>query len=77
MKKAFILPILVVLLILPVYGKLSVNAEVVDDTIYLDEKAHFTLTVTNPDSVSRTFQVYSPNVEWYVQLEPFVSKIEG
>ncbi len=76
MKKLLILSILLSVFVLTsVYADLNAQVEVIDDSIYLDEQAKFKLTIINPDLISKVVQVYTPSIEWYVNLEPFITTI--
>ena len=76
MKKLFVLSILFsVFLLTSTYADLNAEIEVIDNSIYLDEEAKFSLTIINPDMTSKVVQVYTPSVEWYVNLDPFITNV--
>ena len=76
MKKLFFLSILIsVFLLTSAYADLNAQVEIIDNSIYLDEEAKFSLTIINPDMISKVVQVYTPSIEWYVNLDPFITTI--
>ncbi len=75
MKKIILSMVLAVLLLSTVCGTLVIDAKPLRNTIYMDEYATFSIQITNPDTVSKAFQIYSTDVEFYSSLEPLVSRI--
>jgi len=71
----FVSFLLAILTLLPVYGVLTVSSEIIENSIYLDEQARFSITITNPDSVEKIIQVYSTDIQWYSEVEPSIIKI--
>ena len=59
------------------YAALDVKVSRIDDSIYLDESARFALTVINNGEEYKIVQAYTPSVEWHVELDPFISRIDG
>ncbi|MFH0876584.1 MAG: hypothetical protein V1859_11720 [archaeon] len=56
---------------------LNFNAKftAVNNQIYLDENAQFTLTLTNNANIEEIYQVYSTNVGWQVGTDPALIKL--
>lgn len=67
LKKLMLL--LMVFLLSSVYA-LEVEVTPVINKIYPDEHADFKLLVINDKNAEQTFSIYSPDISWYVDLEP-------
>ncbi len=76
MKKKLFLLLLTILLVSPVLGELSAEVETIENSIYLDEQAKFILKLYNPDSSSKVVQIYAPDVRWYVELKPSITRLD-
>ena len=76
-KKLLVLAILIILLSLPVYAKISVTSQAEKSNIYMDEQAVFKVTVRNHDPNAKTINVYTTDLRWYVDVEPEVTTIKA
>jgi hypothetical protein len=74
MDKRIVLLIAIVC-IASVSGQLKVDVGIIDNSIYLDELAKYSISVTNPDRVAKTVRIYSPDIEWHVENEPSIAII--
>ncbi len=64
-----------ILFTVSVFGKLDVTADVLDNSFYPDEYATYKLTIHNTDSFEKVIQIYSTDIQYYSELEPFLTNI--
>ena len=76
-KYIILVIILFIISLTSVIADLKVDAKEIENSIYLDEKAKFMLEIENTDAISKVVQIYTSNVEWYVEIEPFISRLNG
>lgn len=77
MLKRLVLTIIVLLTIVSfVKAELYAEYKVVDDSIYLDEQAEYKLVLTNTDSYPKSLNINSPNIKWYLEINPFIQQIQ-
>lgn len=74
MKKVILLS-LIFILVVSASAELQIDAQKTQNSIYLDEQATYSLTIKNTDAFSKVIQVYSTDVKWYTELDPFVTRI--
>ncbi|MBN2422113.1 hypothetical protein JXB41_02710 [Candidatus Woesearchaeota archaeon] len=80
MKKTLVLIIGVLFLLsFNLVSALSFEVEYVPvvNQIYLDENAIFNIIITNTGNFEDVFQVYTPNIAWYVDIEPSVIRLKS
>jgi len=75
MRRKILLLVMILLCVISVTARIDVEADVVDNSIYLDEQAVFDLKIKNYDEVSRVVQVFTADVAWHIELNPFITKL--
>jgi hypothetical protein len=73
--KKLLLFLVIVLVAAFASAQLEVNVEEIDSKIYPDEQARFNLEIFNNATVEKTLRVYTPDIRWYVDTEPYLSRI--
>jgi hypothetical protein len=75
MNKKIILAFISLLIISSVSAALVIDVKPIRNSIYMDEMARFSVSISNPDRIEKTLQMYSTDVEFNSEMEPFISKI--
>ncbi|NTV23325.1 MAG: hypothetical protein HGA85_03045, partial [Nanoarchaeota archaeon] len=75
MGKLLVFAILFSLVSLSCLAELTADAEIVEQSIYPDQSARFTITINNPDKIEKILTVYSTEAEWYAETDPSIIRV--
>ncbi len=77
MGKKILFLMMFILMVGCAYAELFAEAEIVENSIYLDEQAVFNIYVENTDSFSKNLNMYTTDIKWYVDADPSPTKVAG